>query len=236
VKGKGCLIAAAVSLGILGLFLAFAGPMLLREGGRIYRPIAKMQGAQKDFETWSREHAFKAPADVSLSAEQLDRFLGLRRRIDAIDEKNPLPIEGLKRNERPSLSQIEGLLEGMGGSVSGQMDAFREAGMTPDEYRYIERVVYRRWLRPLREKGLDPAAVARAAGELTRLAAAEKDASVSSRLHRLAQSLTEQRIPPPEGIPPEAHALLLARATEIDALLDAGPAIPIRGGRTRVDF
>jgi hypothetical protein len=229
VKGKGCLIAAAVGFGLLALLLALVGPAVVREGGKIYRPIAQMEGAQKDFKAWSQEHAFKAPAQVSLSADQVDRFLGLRRRIDAIDEKNPLPIEGLKRSERPSLSQIEGLLEGMGGSVSGQMDAYREAGMTPDEYHYVERVVYRRWLRPLRAKGLDPAAVSRAAKELTTLAAAEKDATVAARLKRLAQSLAEQRVPAPEGIPAEVHALLLTRAIEIDALMDAGPAIPIRG-------
>ncbi len=235
-KAKGCLIAVAVALGLMALLAALVGPTVVREGGKLYRPIAQMQGAQKDFETWIKENPFKAPAGVSLTAEQLDRFLGLRRRIDAIDEKNPLPIEGLKRNERPSLSQIGGLLEGMGGSVSGQMDAFREAGMTPDEYHYIERVAYRLWLRPLRAKGLDPAAVSRAAKELTTLAAAEKDAAVATRLRRLAQSLSEQRVPAPEGIPGEVHALLLARAVEIDALLDSGPAIPLRGGRTRVDF
>jgi len=236
VKAKGCLIALAVSLGLMALLAALVGPTVVREGGKLYRPIAQMQGAQKDFETWIKENPFKAPAGVSLTAEQLDRFLGLRRRIDAIDEKNPLPIEGLKRNERPSLSQIEGLLEGVGGSVSGQMDAFREAGMTPDEYRYIERMAYRRWLRPLRAQGLDPAAVSRAAKELTTLAAAEKDAAVAARLRRLAQSLSEQRVPAPEGIPGEVHALLLARAIEIDALIDSGPAIPLRGDRTRVDF
>jgi len=236
VKAKGCLIAVAVGLGLMALLLALVGPTVVREGGKIYRPIAQMQGAQKDFEAWSREHPFKAPDLVSLSAEQLHRFLSLRRRIDAIDEKNPLPIEGMKRNERPSLSQIEGLLEGVGGSVSGQMDAFREAGMTPDEYRYIERVAYRLWLRPLRAKGLDPAAVSRAAKELTTLAAEEKDAAVASRLKRLAQSLSEQRVPAPEGIPQEVHAILLARAIEIDALMDVGPAIPLRGGRTRVNF
>ncbi len=235
-KAKGCLIAAAVGLGLMALVLALVGPTVVREGGKLYRPIAQMQGAQKDFETWSREHPFKAPAEASVTAEQLDRFLDLRRRIDAIDEKNPLPIEGLKRNERPSLSQIEGLLEGVGGSVSGQMDAFRDAGMPPDEYRYLERVVYRRWLRPLRAKGLDPAAVSRAARELTTLAAAEKDAAMAGRLKRLAQSLSEQRVPAPEGIPQGVHAVLLARAIEIDALLDAGPAMPLRGGRTRVDF
>lgn len=235
-KGKGCLIAAALVLGVMALFLALLGPTLVREGGKIYRPIAQMQGAQKDFEAWNREHSFKSPAEVTLSAEQLDRFLSLRRRIAVIDEKNPLPIEGMKPHERPSLSQIEGILEGVGGSVSGQMDAFREAGMTPDEYRYIERITYRRWLRPLRAKGLDPAAVSRAAKELTTLAASEKEPAVAARLKRLAQSLSDQRVPAPDGIPVEVHALLMARAIAIDALMDAEPAIPMRGGRTRVDF
>jgi len=236
VKARGCLIAAVLGLGFVGLVLVLIGPTLLREGGRIYRPIAQMRGAQKDFEAWSFEHAFKAPAEVSLTAEQIDRFLALRRRIDTIDAKNPLPMDGLKRNARPSLTQIEGVLDGVGGSVTGQMDAFREAGMTPDEYRYIERVVYRRWLRPLRAKGLDPAAVSRASKELLTLAAAEKDGAVATRLKRLAESLKEQRVPAPEGISAEVHALLMARAIEIDTLIEAAPAIPLRGGRTRVDF
>jgi hypothetical protein len=236
VKGKGCLIAVAVALGFLALLMALLGPTLVREGGRLYRPIAQMKGAQVDFESWSREHDFKAPPSVTLSAEQLDRFLGLRRRLDAVDEKNPLPVETMRRNERPSLSQIEGLLEGVGGAVSGRMDAYREAGMPPEEYRYIERVVYRQWLRPLRAKGLDPAAVSRAARELSGLASAEKDAAVAARLKRLAQTLSEQRVPAPEGFPAEVHALLLGRATEIDALIDAGPSIPSRGRRTSGGF
>lgn len=235
-KAKGCLIAVALGLGLMALLLALAGPTLVREGGRIYRPIAQMQGAQKDFESWSREHDFKAPAGVTLSAEQLDRFLALRRRLEAVDEKNPLPVENMRRNERPNLSQIQGLLEGMGGAVSGRMDAYREVGMPPSEYRYIERVVYRSWLRPLRAKGLDPAAVSRAATELTTLAAAEKDAAVAARLKHLARVLLEQRVPAPDGFPADVHALLLARATEIDALIDAGPSIPLRGSRTNIDF
>ena len=76
-KGKGCLIAAAVGFGLLALFLALVGPAVVREGGKIYRPIAQMEGAQKDFKAWSQEHAFKTPAEVSLSADQLDRFLSL---------------------------------------------------------------------------------------------------------------------------------------------------------------
>lgn len=229
VKAKGCGIAAAVVLGIMALFAALLGPALVREGGKIFKPIAQMKGAQNDFVAWSREHAFKAPAETSLSADQLDRFLGLRKRLETVGEKNPIPIEGLKRNERPSLSQIEGLIEGVGGSVSGQMDAFREASMTPDEYHYVEGVVYRRWLRPLRARGLDPAAVARAAAELTTLATSEKVPAVAARLKVLARSLLERRVPPPDGVPAEVHALLMARAIEIDALIDARLEIPLRG-------
>lgn len=232
-KGKGCLMVVAVTLGLMAILLAFIGPTLLREGGRIYRPIAQMQGAQKDFETWSREHSFKTPSEVTLSAEQLDRFLKLRKRLDEVDEENPLPIEDMKRNERPSLAEIEGLLEGVGGAVSGRMNAYREEGMTTEEYRYIERLVYRRWLRPLRLKGLDPAAVARVSKELTDLAANEKDAAVASRLRGLAGRLSSERVPVPEGFPADVHELLLNRATEIDALIDAGPSVPIRGGRRR---
>lgn len=61
-------MAAAVGLGLMTILLGLIGPTLVREGGRIYRPIAQMQGAQTDFETWSREHGFKAPAEVTLSA------------------------------------------------------------------------------------------------------------------------------------------------------------------------
>ena len=78
--------------------------------------------------------------------------------------------------------------------------------------------------------------MSRAAKELTTLAASEKEPAVAARLKRLAQSLSDQRVPAPDGIPVGVHALLMARAIAIDALMDAEPAIPMRGGRTRVDF
>jgi len=234
VKARGCLIVLAVGLALMALVAALVGPTLVREGGRIYEPIAKMRNAQEEFEAWSREQAFKEPRAVTLSAEQLDRFLELRRRFEAIDEENPLPAEGMRRNERPNLSEIQGLLEGVGGAVTGRMDAYRAAGMTPDEYGYIERVVYRLWLRPLRLKGLDPAAVSRVAKELGGLAAAEKDAAVASRLTRLARTVSTQRVPAPEGFDADIHSRLLLRATEIDALIDAGSSRS--GGPNRVDF
>lgn len=233
-KARGCLIVLAVCLGLVVLGLALVGPTLVREGGRIYEPIAKMHGEQAQFEAWSREKAFKAPAAPSLSAEQLERFLDLRRRLAVVDEENPLPVENMRQNETPKLSEIQGLLEGVGGAVTGRMAAYRELDMTPEEYRYIENMIYRLWLRPLRAKGLDPAAVSRVAKELNDLAAAEKDAAVSTRLRQLARTMASRRVSSPEGFNPEIHALLMQRATEIDALIDAGASGT--SGRHRVDF
>jgi len=233
-KARGCLIVLAVGLALMALAIALVGPTIVREGGKFYEPIAKMQGAQKAFEDWEREQAFKAPAQTELSSAQLDRFLDLRRRLLAVDEQNPLPGEDMRRNERPSVAEIQGLIEGVGGAVTGRMDAYREGGMTPGEYRYIERVVYRLWLRPLRAKSLDPAAVSRVVKELSDLAASEKDAAVASRLKRLARTMAERRVPAPPEFPVEVHSLLLERATEIDALIDAGRSGP--SGRNRVDF
>ncbi len=235
-KGKGCLIAAAVALGFITIFLALAGPTILREGGRLYEPIAKMKGAQTDFETWSDAHAFQAPSSVAATAEQVDRFLRLRRRLGEVDDQNPLPVEGIRRNQRPDLAQIEGLLEGVGGAVTGRMDAYREVGMHPDEYRYLERVIYRLWLRPLRAKGLDPAAVARAAREILDLAASEKDRAIATRLRDRARNMSERHVLPPDGIPVELHTLLMTRAAEVDDLIDAGSSRPTRGGRAGPDF
>jgi hypothetical protein len=211
----------------MALVVALVGPTLVREGGKIYEPIAKMQGTQKAFEDWEREQTFKTPAATELSRDQLGRFLDLRRRLGTVDEKNPLPVEDLRKDERPSVAEIQGLIEGVGGAVTGRMDAYREAGMTPDEYRYIERVVYRLWLRPLRANGLDPAAISRVAKELGDLAAAEKDGAVANRLKSLARTIAARRVPVPEGFPAEVHALLIERATEIDALIDAGKSGPV---------
>jgi hypothetical protein len=233
-KARGCLIALAVCLALLVLGIGMVGPTLVREGGRIYEPIAKMKGEQEQFEAWSREKAFKAPAEPSLSPERLERFLDLRRRLAAVDEENPLPVENMRQNEPPKLSEIQGLLEGVGGAVTGRMAAYRELDMTPEEYRYMENLIYRLWLRPLRAKGVDPAAVSRVAKELNDLAAAEKDAAVSGRLKQLARTISSRRVPPPGGFNAEIHALLMQRATEIDALIDSGASGMSR--RHRVEF
>ena len=227
-KAKGCLVALAVGLGLLFVVMALVGPRMLREGEKLYRPIAKIQGAQKDFEAWEEEHAFKEPETAAVSDEQLDRFVKLRKQLAAINEANPLPDGNRPRNQRPNLSEIEGLIEGVGGNMTGRMSAYQEIGMSSGEYRYLDRLIYRRWLRPLKAKGVDPASLARATSEILDAARSEKNAAVARRLRAIADELGKTRAPAPEGIPAEVHLRLLARAIQIDALIDVGAPLPIR--------
>lgn len=227
-KAKGCLIALAVALGLLFVFMALIGPRLLEEGERFYRPIARIQGAQKDFEAWEEAHTFKETETISVSADQLERFLKLRKQLGAVNEANPLPDDANRPSKRPDLSEIAGIIEGVGGNVTGRMSAYQEIGMSSSEYRYLDRLIYRRWLRPLRTTGVDPSSVARAAKELLDAAQSEKDVVVANRLRAIASLMRKNRVPAPAGIPDDLHALLLSRAPEIDALLEVGSPLPVR--------
>lgn len=226
-KAKGCLIALAVTLGLGFVVAAIVGPRLLRAGERIYRPIAKIQGAQKDFEAWEEQHSFKEPSRPELSAAKLDQFLALRKKFAAIDAANPLP-QGRSRRVQ-SVDEFQGIMEGVGGNVVGRMAAYREAEMTSDEYRYLDHLIYALWLRPLRSNGQDPSSIARAIKEIEDAAAHESDAAVSRKLRSISAALRTKRIEVPPGIPPDLHALLFSRVGEIDALVDQGG--PIDGRR-----
>jgi hypothetical protein len=236
VKAKGCLIAAAIGMGIVATGLAIVGPSLVRKGEQLYRPIAKMSSAQKDFEAWSSARKYERPNGVVISAEQVDRFLKLRRQIEAVEREHPMPEEELAKHkeDKPSIEDIAGVLQGVGASISEGMDAFRKADMTPDEYGYIEGVIYRSWLKRLKVAGTDPAAIQRAAKEVSDLAGSQKDAAIAAALKKLAKELPSRRIPAPEGMPAEVHELLLARAVEIESLSDVASVLSNRRPRARV--
>src|SRR5262245_13852248 len=171
---KGCLIAAGASLAVFAAAAAVFLPPLLRTGGRMVRPISEMKAAGREFKSFEEAHPWKRPAVPTLSAEQLDRFLTVRRELARIEKDAEGKLDGLSAGRKPSLSEMPEIMEGMSGVVSGEMKAYREGGMTPAEYRYVERLVYRTWWSGLRKSGADPGASRRAAAEIDAAAAAER--------------------------------------------------------------
>jgi hypothetical protein len=217
VKARGCLTAAAVGLAMVAAAGAVVGPGLLRRARTIYAPISKMKGAQSDFEVWQRARPWQPPAAPALSAEKLDDFLALRKELREMDAAAQSIRQRAPEDRKPKLDEVPAIIDTMGELVTERFQAFRHHDMTPAEFDYLERLVYQKWLGALASQGVDPASRERAAREIDLAAEAERDAVVKARLRKVAASLRERVPAAPEGIPPEVHRLLLAKATEIQA-------------------
>jgi hypothetical protein len=203
---------------------------MVREGRRFYVPISKMKTAGEDFEKWSREHPWTEPKAPALEEARLTQFLSLRRELQVLGEEAEARTAGFAKREKPTFRDVPEIAEGVGGIVLKEFNAFRRADMTPAEYRYLDHLIYRSWLRPLRSQGTDPAAGEAAAKEVEQAANAERDSALARGLRRVAEAIREKRPPAPEGVPAEIHALLLARAGEIQALTEATTPMALQRG------
>jgi hypothetical protein len=213
--GLGCAgVAALASIGV-----ALVAPTVVREARRVAAPIGRMQRSQGRLDAMARKAAWKRPAKDTLQTEQLDRFFAVRKRVDAARRTTDLDLDQLPRGQVRTLEelrQVPGVLQGVSDLVGAEMDAFVEAGMTPAEYHWIERLVYERWRGPLRRAGTYPLARRAAAAEIDAAAEGERDARVRSRLRAVANDLRGRAPVPPEGFAPEVHALLLSRIDEVE--------------------
>lgn len=234
---KGCLIAAAAVLALFAAVAVVVGPALVREGSRAIAPIRSMNAAQADFDRWARDHPWKEPAAPTLGEKQLTTFLALRKEVSRLDEElQRRPEEQFPDGRKPALKDVPGLLEGASGIVAQRTAAFQRAAMTPGEYAYVERLVYRTWLPALDAKGVDPAARGRAADEIEAVARVERDRAVAAGLRRVAAELRARPPAAPEGVPEELHRLLIAHAGEIQALAGSRtPRTHRRGGGLTIE-
>jgi hypothetical protein len=195
------------------------GPTLVREAARVAAPIQRMKRSQAALDEMVDKAAWKRPEGDALAADQLDRFLQVRRRIDQAVRDSDGRLDVLPRKHVRSLEelrQVPGVIEGVSGVVATEMDAFVTVGMTPAEYHWLERLVYTRWRGALRRAGTYPTALRAAALEVAAAAARESDPRVHARLERLAAEMRARTPAPPEGLSPAIHELLLARLDDIE--------------------
>jgi hypothetical protein len=219
-RTRGCLLVAAVLLVLATTVAAVLLPGLVRRGREMFAPIRKMQSAQQDFEAWSKQQAWREPTVPTVNAAQLDRFLALRKELRHLEEEAPRP-DREPGDPQPRFEDVPKIVGGVSGYFSARFDAFKRAGMTNAEYRYLERLVYTRWLSALRVAGQDPAVLDRVVQEILSTAREEPNAATAARLHAAAERVRQRRPGPPSGVPEEVHALLLDQATEIEALSDS---------------
>jgi hypothetical protein len=211
--GLGCASAAALaSIGV-----ALLAPAALREARRVAAPIGRMRSSQERLDAMAKKAGWKRPAPDALSPGQLDRFFAIRQRVDAA--RRTADLDQLPRGRGHSLEelrQVPRVLEGVSGLVSAETDAFVDAGMTPAEYHWIERLVYSRWRGPLRRAGAYPLARRAAAAEIDAAARREADLRARARLEAVANELRARAPDPPEGFDAGIHALLLSRIDDVE--------------------
>lgn len=224
---KGSLVAGGVLLILAGLSFVIVGPRAVHEGGRIVVPVIGLMGEGQRFGRFIEENAWRPPAVDVITVEQLDRFLAVRARIDALCARYSLRMAVVPDRPPMSFDEAAGVVGVLRGLVPEQMAAYRERAMTPAEYDYVDRLVYGRWREGLLAGGCHPRALELAAAELVSAAAEEPDAAAATRIRGIARDLRARPVPPPDGVPAEIHELLLAHGEEIDRLsLDAYRNLP----------
>lgn len=219
-RATSCLLAVVVVLALATTVAGILGPGLLRQAREVYAPISKLKESQQTFEQWSKKQAWQEPAEPTLTGEQLDRFLGLRKELQQMEEMVPRPHRE-PGDPQPGFKDVPKIMGGVSAFVSARFEAFRRSGMTTAEYHYLEHLVYRRWLGALKRVGQDPAVSARVAREILEAARSERDPSTAARLRALAEKVRGRRPGPPEGVPVPIHELLLARAQDVEALTES---------------
>jgi hypothetical protein len=213
--GFGCAaVAAMASLGVV-----LVAPTLVPEIRRVAGPIQRMKRSQKALDALAEKAAWKRPEKDALSADELDRFFAVRRRVDAARRQVRPDLDALPRKHvrtLEELKQVPGVIQGVSDFVGAEMDAFVEAGMPPSEYHWIERLVYERWRGALRRAGTYPVALRAAAAEVFAAAERESDPRVRARLKDVAEELRRRAPGPPEGFDSQVHALLLSRVDDVE--------------------
>jgi hypothetical protein len=174
-----------------------------------------LKRAEADIEALRRERPWKPPTEPALDAEQLTRFLEARGAMGAIFQDASFDPEALEREPR-DLREVGEALEGVGDLVARQLDVYVKARMSPAEYHYVERLIYRRWRPALQRAGAYPATLALAAGEVEAAAAREARPDVARRLRDVAAQMRRRAPPAPPGVPEPVHALLLGRVEDIE--------------------
>jgi hypothetical protein len=217
--GEKIAVGGLVVLALVATGAGILAPLAMREVRRVSAPIQRMKASEKAIERLRAETGWTRPDRDVLTAEQLDRFFTARRGIEAARIEAASTLGNLPRQQTRSLEglkQVPGVIEGVSGVVTAEANAFVGARISPEEYRWVERVVYERWRGPLRRERTYPVAARDAAAEIHALARLEPDGPVRARLQSLADELRRRQPDPPPGIDTDTHRLLLARIDNVE--------------------
>jgi hypothetical protein len=153
---RGCLIAAGILVALLVAIGVFVGPTVYREGKAVVEPVVEMARTEDALEDLEREFPFAVPdGDAGVTEERLQQFLSIRHELEPVYAEWRETIERVEQvHGDDSWVGAKEALTSTRDVISGQISALRSAGMSPAEFRWLEKIVYRRWLAAVGDEGV----------------------------------------------------------------------------------
>ncbi len=150
--GCGCvvLLAGAAIVAFVGVGTYWAKGKLKEAGGRLEKFTAKTEEIEK-WEKQANANPFTPPADGVIQEAQLRKFLDVRKDVYAVYEEHKPQFDALgeRTKDKKTLSLSETIEAGsqiaslVGDIRLTQAKALAAAGMSENEYRYIQMAVYK---------------------------------------------------------------------------------------------
>lgn len=222
-----------VVLGVVGVAVMAAalvfGPGLYRKGRDVVAPIVKMTRIEDRMQELDERLAFEPPADGEVREDRLEEFLAVRLEVLPALQEWTEAVQRVDRRGEESWQDAAEILGRTQELLELQLATLTDHRMPPSEFKWLDELVYRKWLPALQEAGAASSAVRSAVLESTRgdldfvrqLQSRGKGSGalreLESRLEQRVETLQSSRPPDVEGIPEGTRDLLWRYRDEIEA-------------------
>jgi hypothetical protein len=136
---------AVVGLGVVGVVGMVATGYWVKQ--KVGGTLEKIQSDQKQIDTYlqqAKAHSFTAPSDGVITEAQLQKFLGVRKRVYPVYERYGKELEamGKDKSKAPGIQGFGTVMSAINELRLAQAKALAEEGVSPAEYGYLVGAVY----------------------------------------------------------------------------------------------
>mgnify|MGYP001827834718 CR=1 FL=1 len=143
---RGCWTAVLIVVVVIIGLVAVIGPTLYREGREIAGPVVEMARSEHALEALDDEFPFDPQSgDAEVTEERLLEFFTVRRELKPLYSSWQDAVKVVEREHGESWVGAKLVLAETRDTMTGQIAALRDARMSPNEFLWLEEVVYRRW-------------------------------------------------------------------------------------------
>jgi hypothetical protein len=221
----GCAIAVVLAGIVAVVAIGGAAWWLKGKAEQVADGVVKKSNEIEAYEKKANAHAFAEPGDGVVPEARFLKFMDARKAVYAVYERHQADLEAMKDKKTADFSDLTKFAGLVADVQLAQAKALADAGMSEDEYRFIQTAVYKTmWAAStVKDTGKQPdeliadavKQIGDAAQEIERQAAAQGAPSASSGA-RSAQETAAELAKSAEGLAVPAANLELFRKHEAD--------------------